>query len=414
MSESITLTQLKYLIKNYVILIMTKNKIKMKETKTKPYYVILTGSKNNAGDYLIKYRAKQLFSDLRPDRDIIDIDGWKSFDEDTLELVNGAQALILMGGPALQRDMYPKVYPLTDDLSEIKAPIVLMGVGWKSLSGNWEDTQNYELSLQTKTLLTRISSDGMTNSVRDYHTLNVMQRNGVERTLMTGCPATYVKNMFDKSIVNKVKIEKVAFSLGVSFLESPEMERQMKATILRLRDRFPIPSQFEVVFHHSTKTEFLNTHNAKRNHLNGHLEFISWLEDKKIDYVDISGSADNLIEYYSSVDMHVGYRVHAHIFMNSISKPSILISEDGRGKALDKVFGGCNIDGFSRVKSSLYSKIKRKLKLSSGYLVDENIDVEVLNMIEYELNNDMPRLRKTRNVINDNYKVMNDFIVSLP
>lgn len=26
----------------------------------KPYYVLLTGSKNNSGDYLIKYRAKEL------------------------------------------------------------------------------------------------------------------------------------------------------------------------------------------------------------------------------------------------------------------------------------------------------------------------------------------------------------------
>ena len=38
----------------------------------KDQYVILTGSKNNAGDYLIKFSAKQLFSDLRPDREIID------------------------------------------------------------------------------------------------------------------------------------------------------------------------------------------------------------------------------------------------------------------------------------------------------------------------------------------------------
>ena len=43
----------------------------------KDQYVILTGSKNNAGDYLIKYRAKKLFAELRPDRSIIDINGWE-------------------------------------------------------------------------------------------------------------------------------------------------------------------------------------------------------------------------------------------------------------------------------------------------------------------------------------------------
>lgn len=42
----------------------------------KDYYVILTGSKNNAGDFLIKCRAKneKLFAALRPDRDIVDLD----------------------------------------------------------------------------------------------------------------------------------------------------------------------------------------------------------------------------------------------------------------------------------------------------------------------------------------------------
>ena len=45
------------------------------------YYVILTGSKNNAGDYLIKYRAIELLNILRPDRKIIDYDGWVKFDK---------------------------------------------------------------------------------------------------------------------------------------------------------------------------------------------------------------------------------------------------------------------------------------------------------------------------------------------
>lgn len=49
----------------------------------KDYYVILTGSKNNAGDFLIKYRAKKLFAALRSDREIVDLDAWKPFDAAT-------------------------------------------------------------------------------------------------------------------------------------------------------------------------------------------------------------------------------------------------------------------------------------------------------------------------------------------
>ena len=46
------------------------------------------------------------------------------------------------------------------------------------------------------------------------------------------------------------------------------------------------------------------------------------------------------MNYYSKVDLHIGYRVHAHIFMNSIAKKSILISEDGRAKGVKGVIGG--------------------------------------------------------------------------
>ena len=53
----------------------------------KDQYVILTGSKNNAGDYLIKYRAKQLFTNLRPDRKIIDINGWEQLNACVMEVI---------------------------------------------------------------------------------------------------------------------------------------------------------------------------------------------------------------------------------------------------------------------------------------------------------------------------------------
>jgi hypothetical protein len=381
---------------------------------TKPYYVILTGSKNNAGDYLIKYRAKRLFTVLREDRDIVDVDGWKPFDKETLELVNNSEGLILMGGPALQKNMYPKVYPLTENLNDIKCKIVLMGVGWKSLSGNWGDSQTYQLSEQTLKLLKRIERDGLISSVRDYHTLNALRHNGLSTVLMTGCPATYDFDYFGKAITKPVKFNSVSFSLGVSFLESKEMERQMKLTIKKLKDFFIESKRFNVVFHHSTKSEFLTTHNSKKSHLTGHQRFILWLETEGIDFVDISGSAENLINHYSTTDLHIGYRVHAHIFMNSISKPSLLIAEDGRGKALDKVFGGVVIDGFSRVKERFIDKVLRKLDITSGYEVDIKIPDEIVSILDYELANNLPQISRSRYLIDNNFIMMKKFINTLP
>jgi polysaccharide pyruvyl transferase WcaK-like protein len=47
--------------------------------------------------------------------------------------------------------------------------------------------------------------------------------------------------------------------------------------------------------------------------------------------VDASRDLDAL-ELYGQVDLHVGYRVHAHLCALSRRRPSLLIAEDGRGR----------------------------------------------------------------------------------
>jgi len=93
------------------------------------YYVLLTGSKNNAGDYLIKSRAKDLLSAWRPDREFVDMNGWEPLSDEALDIVNGSEALVLTGGPAINTKMRPLVYALRDNLDEITVPITTFGVG---------------------------------------------------------------------------------------------------------------------------------------------------------------------------------------------------------------------------------------------------------------------------------------------
>lgn len=376
-------------------------------------YVILTGSKNNAGDYLIKYRAKQIFLKERPDRQIIDINGWEKFNDETLGVVNSSKALILMGGPALQKNMWPNIYGLRDNLDEIKVPILMMGVGWYSSQGDWENTYNYPLDDNTKKLLGRIKDSGYKSSVRDYHTMNSLWFHGVENILMTGCPAYYDFNYLQKNI--KVpEIKKVGFSLGVSFINSSNMEKLMKDNILRCKKYFE-NCDFKVVFHHSLNPEvYLNSHNANSKYLKKHNEFAQWLTENNIDYIDISGSAENLINFYSSVDLHIGYRVHAHIYMNSISKFSILLSEDGRAKATQRVIGGIVLDGVNKFKEHLFDKIGGRLHIVDRYDSNIYLSDEILHNIQYEKEINYKRLEASRKSIDTNYTVMQTFINQLP
>lgn len=379
------------------------------------YYVILTGSKNNAGDYLIKYRAKKLLAELRPDRKIVDVNAWQKFDAATLDIVNGAKTLIMMGGPALQERMYPRVYALTDNLDDIKIPLTTMGIGWHSKQGRWRDTYSFPLSERTQELLKKASASGLPLSVRDFHTLNSLEFSGVKGGLMTGCPAYYDLDHIGQPIQQIKKARKVAFSLGVSFLRSALMDRSMRELILGLK-RYFSDAEFDVVFHHSMDEKNLRESYGKRGkQYQRQLEFASWLKQNDIRTIDISGSAEGLVQYYSHVDFHVGYRVHAHIFMNSISRMSVLIAEDGRGLATERVIGGNVIEGFWQVSDKSYPPLLKKIGVvPDSYRPNPHILQDVISRYEYEVRTDGQVIRASRVQIDSNYKVMQSFLSYLP
>jgi hypothetical protein len=380
----------------------------------KEQYVILTGSKNNAGDFLIKDRAKQLFQELRSDRKIIDFNAWEVFDKEKIKIVNESLALILLGGPSLQKNMRPSIYKMTKNLDDIKIPIISMGIGWKSISGNWQDCYDYKLSNESIELLERINNSGYLSSVRDYHTLNAIQFKGFNNFLMTGCPAYYDLSYIKKD-TELSDIKKIAFSLGVAFIHNSKMESLLKDNILKIKEKF-INKEFEVVFHHSLdKKKFMASHSATTKHNDKHNEFAKWLTRQGIKYVDISGNAENLINYYTKVDLHIGYRVHAHIFMNSISKPSILISEDGRAKATQKVIGGVVLDSYIDFREGLLFRVLNKILGSyNRYTPNQNLTKEILLNTEYEMNNNFIRSKNSRKQIDNNFEIMKYFLNQLP
>jgi hypothetical protein len=381
----------------------------------KPYYLILTGSKNNAGDFLIKRRAKELFSLLRPDRDIIDLDAWTPLKGPLLEKANASSAIILLGGPALQSHMYPGIYALSPDLSDITAPLTTMGIGWKSLKGTWSSTYTYHLSKDSLNLIKKINSSGLAFSVRDFHSARVLAGKGINNVIMTGCPAYYDTSYFDETPKVPSKIRKVAFSLGVSLVKSRSMWRLMQDQILSLRDKFK-EAELEVVFHHSLDRKVYNAaygvHNA---HIERHLQFAKWLDKENISYVDVSGSADAMTAYYYNVDLHVGYRVHAHIFMNSVSKLSLLIAEDGRAKGSESAIGGMVIDGYDDYRTNITDRLAAKLKLPrDNYIPNQNSNRDMVHMLEYELRSGAQKSQSARALINQNFMQMRNYINSLP
>lgn len=380
------------------------------------YYVLLTGGKNNAGDFLIKHSAKKLLTALRPDREYIDFNAWEAFDEEKIEIVNNSKALILTGGPALQSNIYPEIYKLTPDLNKIKVPIIAMGIGWKSSSGSWEDIKKYKLKSGSIPLIKRLAESGYKSSVRDYHSMHVLQNHGMNNVITTGCPALYDLDSIGKPIKTD-SISKINFSLGVSYVASKKMEWSVKDILVKMRDHFP-DRKISIKFHHSIDKKFLETPDANLRLYKNNVRFSNWLKSEGFAYEDISGSAQNLIESYSSSDFHIGYRVHAHIYMSSISKPSVLIAEDGRGKGLRGLLGGVIFDGFTERSDTKYSIIDRiagRFGISRDrYEIDDEFSQLILRTIDSEIENGMPRLNSVRSNIDNHFQIMKTFLKNLP
>lgn len=369
-------------------------------------YVLLTGSMNNAGDFLIKHRAAELLAKYRPDRLILHADRWRSIDDELLAAINASRAVVLAGGPALRRSMYPEIYPLRKTLDDITVPIVTFGIGWKDKRGRWEDSRNYAFTERSLALLRKIETSGFLSSVRDYHSLNVLKRHGFNRFLMTGCPALYGPIRRGASYEPGFRPEKISFSLGVSFLESRAMERQMRCAILSVKERFP-QGRMTVVFHHAIQGGL----NVGREAVAGNRRFADWLEAEAIPYIDVSGSAEAMMEHYGACDLHVGYRVHAHVFMCSMGKPSLLVAEDGRGKALRQVLGASVLNAFDDVPPK---SLLRKLRTQDPYQVSPHVPEEIAEFLEYELDNGMPRLMQSNSLIDGHFHVMKKFLAQLP
>lgn len=381
---------------------------------------MLTGGKNNAGDFLIKYRAFELMKRLRPDRDIVDVDAWRDRDDALLETFNGAQAIILTGGPSLRHFMYPDIYKALGNLDDIKTPIVTMAVGWRAFPGEWHQTYNYKLSDATLKLLNKIESSGYRSSVRDYHTLNVLVNRGFKSFVTTGCAG-----LFDLDYVGKpyseTKLERVSFSLGVSFVHNRVHEANAKQMVLALRDKYH-NQHFDIAFHHSLKSEdFSKAYSDKAAFYKKHEEFANWLSANRISYTDISGSAENLINYYNQSDLHIGYRVHAHIFMCSVNRLSVLIAEDGRGKALRDTINGLVLDNEfgaydeGQKKKSLYKRALLKLGvINPSVMPNKKIVGDLTANLGYEESTGFARIRTTRVVIDALYQQMKMFLDQLP
>ena len=313
--------------------------------------LVLSTAVKNAGDYLITSRTEELLKKILQNVEIDELPISNHYD-DSIEKLNSYSAIIIPGGPVSVRE-YPNAVPLCSNLDAIKVPLIGIGLGWYGTTSLPMSIYHYIYTESTQKYLHQMEkSIGI--ACRDWYTVRSMKNCNIHHISMTGCPAWYNLQYIDSlklpnpnaSLPRKISISDPAE--GVNGL------RMVESLIEYLIKRYP-NSDIHFVFHRGIKAD-KNT-GEKAGNINMKIE--AYLKDKNIQIHDISYSADGM-KIYDDCDLHVGFRVHAHIYQLSHGGISVLIEEDGRGAGVNHALG------LERITAYIEKTRQRRIELSVG------------------------------------------------
>jgi len=266
----------------------------------------------------------------------------------------------------------------------------------------------YKFTDSAKQLLNSMEKTYAGMSCRDYQTVRALIGNGYKNVTMTGCPAWYDIPSLRKKFSPPDLIKKIVFTPAQDFIYSDQSIDIMNFLSERFKD-----SQIIVSFHRgigevdefTPEAEAINTKKLA-DHAN----------KSGFEVVDVSCDAGKL-KFYDDCDFHIGFRVHAHTYFLSKRLPSILIHEDGRGNGVTEALRSPGIDAYqvSKIYSKAFGLFSTNRFLAKAYCkVGLKLNGNIINELDKTLTdikkNDYEVYRKTFELIDEYYKVMEGFI----
>lgn len=214
---------------------------------------------------------------------------------------------------------------------------------------------------------------------RDWISYSFLKEQGFHNIVMTGCPAFYDFDYLNNISVKKKEIRKICVSDNAY-----ENNNELLLELLKyLRKNFS-SAKIELIIHRQVK-EFIE---SKIND--------GYFDNLGIDVKKISGSVEGF-HSYDDCSLHIGFRVHAHIYNLSRRNVSILINEDMRGEGINSTLGLPSINCSDSKKSLLNRNVKFfgnvlnvNLNFGTTYSpilskVESSLErIESGNLIEYE------------------------------
>ncbi|WP_018931380.1 polysaccharide pyruvyl transferase family protein [Gracilibacillus lacisalsi] len=188
-------------------------------------------------------------------------------------------------------------------------PVYVIGAGWKQYPGTKQQSLQLPLAQHEQKLFQLINKNKGLISTRDVYTENVLEKHQVSSVGTTGDLGLFDTDLLNTPPKLPKNISTIAISLPHNFYHFDKC-REMARYLIRQYD-CPV----KICCHGYADDTFQQISQK-------------WPEPS-IEIVDLSGGA-NKLDFYKDIDLHVGFRLHAHIWFLRNRKPSLLLAEDGR------------------------------------------------------------------------------------
>jgi len=202
-----------------------------------------------------------------------------------------------------------------DEIPHLVPPFYLIGLGVSSKSPDQEihlEKASYRADIRKANELARLSS------VRDHRTQAFLESCGVQKSIVTGCPAMF---LYDRPFTFDPKgIAALTFPFPVARSNNRVMYNRLIQTVsdtvrlLKQHDLKPV-----IVCHDDRDVPV-----AQQNFPELKLFF--------------SNSVDEVLQFYEETSLVIGSRLHATILAAGMGKPFVNINLDARGLGFSETF----------------------------------------------------------------------------
>ena len=322
--------------------------------------VLHGGAISNAGDFLIYERGKKLLENFFDDNfDFTYILRSKAIDGDF-------DGLIILGGPLITRKLHLQSKNITEYIQKGNENIPIFCIGLGISGEKFDSYEDYFLDQESSLFWGHVYKTTKLFSVRDKITYNMLKNYGI-KTELTGCSALFNLETLEKnnSVVKNENINKIAVTIP-NLSDSPTLSSigyflLTLYFLLALRLKFSKKEiEIGLFFQHGYSTLSNKIIRKLANMTN-------------IKTYDISGKSLDTTELHK-YNLHIGTRLHSHIYFLSLGKPSFLLSVDmGTEAFLETVKTPNEKYTFSGIKN-LVATLKERVEKNNFEEFSENFN----------------------------------------